>query len=172
MEEWINKMTNGWLPSHIAWLGYRLQLWAGIRYGIGTMTNGLEKANITSGIGNCLHSQKRMEATPHNFRGLRSSQLPNGTIDWQTQPTTPTLSHIIKAQSKTGCITTLLTTTTSYSYISILSRLQQMELPFPSMLSKSIVANTQCIIIGNAPSIHRDNLPMTTRSSHQWECHR
>ena len=44
METWINRMKNGRLPSHIAWLGYRLQLWAGIRYGIGTMTNGLGKA--------------------------------------------------------------------------------------------------------------------------------
>ena len=44
METWVNRMKNGRLPSHIAWLGYRLQLWTGIRYGIGTMTNELEKA--------------------------------------------------------------------------------------------------------------------------------
>jgi hypothetical protein len=41
---WINKMKNGHLPSHIAWMAYKLQLWAGLRYGIGTMTNNIEEA--------------------------------------------------------------------------------------------------------------------------------
>jgi hypothetical protein len=36
---WVNRMTNGHLPSHIAWVGYRHQLWPGLRYGLGTMTN-------------------------------------------------------------------------------------------------------------------------------------
>ena len=37
-------MKNGHLPSHIAWIAYRLQLWASLRYGIGTMTNDIEEA--------------------------------------------------------------------------------------------------------------------------------
>ena len=41
---WVNRMKNGHLPSHIAWIAYRLQLWASIRYGIGTMTNDIEEA--------------------------------------------------------------------------------------------------------------------------------
>jgi hypothetical protein len=41
---WINRMKNGHLPSHIAWMAYKLQLWAGLRYGIGTMTNDIEEA--------------------------------------------------------------------------------------------------------------------------------
>jgi hypothetical protein len=41
---WVNRMKNGHLPSHIAWIAYRLQLWASLRYGIGTMTNDIEEA--------------------------------------------------------------------------------------------------------------------------------
>ena len=42
---WINKMRNGHLSSHVAWIAYRLQLWPGIRYGLGTLTNYLEEAD-------------------------------------------------------------------------------------------------------------------------------
>jgi hypothetical protein len=35
-------MTNGHLPSHMAWVAYRHQLWPGFPYGSGTMTNDLE----------------------------------------------------------------------------------------------------------------------------------
>jgi hypothetical protein len=41
LTKWINRMTNGHLPSHMAWIAYKLQLWPGLRYGLGTMTNGL-----------------------------------------------------------------------------------------------------------------------------------
>ncbi len=37
-------MKKSWLPSHVVWLGYCLQLWAGLHYGIGTMTNELKCA--------------------------------------------------------------------------------------------------------------------------------
>jgi hypothetical protein len=35
-------MKNGHLPAHMAWIAYELQLWPGLRYGLGTMTNDLE----------------------------------------------------------------------------------------------------------------------------------
>jgi hypothetical protein len=41
---WVNRMTNGHLPSHIAWVAYRHQLWLGLRYGLGTMTNDIDPA--------------------------------------------------------------------------------------------------------------------------------
>jgi hypothetical protein len=41
---WINRTANGHLPSHIAWVAYRHQLWPGLRYGLGTMTNKIEPA--------------------------------------------------------------------------------------------------------------------------------
>jgi hypothetical protein len=37
-------MANGHLPSHIVWVAYRHQLWPGLRYGLGTMTNKIELA--------------------------------------------------------------------------------------------------------------------------------
>jgi hypothetical protein len=38
---WITRMRNGHLPSHMAWIAYKLQLWPGLCYGLGTMTNDL-----------------------------------------------------------------------------------------------------------------------------------
>jgi hypothetical protein len=37
-------MANGHLPSHIAWVAYRHQLWPGLRYRLGTMTNKIKPA--------------------------------------------------------------------------------------------------------------------------------
>jgi hypothetical protein len=37
-------MQNGHLPCHITWTAYKLQLWPGLRYGLGKMTNDLESA--------------------------------------------------------------------------------------------------------------------------------
>jgi hypothetical protein len=39
---WITRMRNGHLPAHMAWIAYKLQLWPGLHYGLGTMTNNLE----------------------------------------------------------------------------------------------------------------------------------
>ncbi len=36
-------MRNEQLPAHVVWLGYRLQLWVGLRYGLGTMANKLKR---------------------------------------------------------------------------------------------------------------------------------
>ena len=43
--DWVNKMSNGHLSSNVAWIAYRLQLWPGIRYGLGTLTNDIEEAD-------------------------------------------------------------------------------------------------------------------------------
>ena len=37
-------MTNGHLPHRMAWIAYKLQLWPGLRYGLGTMTNDIKEA--------------------------------------------------------------------------------------------------------------------------------
>jgi hypothetical protein len=39
---WITRMKNGHLPAHMAWIAYKLQLWPGLCYRLGTMTNDLE----------------------------------------------------------------------------------------------------------------------------------
>jgi hypothetical protein len=41
---WAQRMQNGHLPCHIAWTAYKLQLWPGLRYSLGTMTNDIEPA--------------------------------------------------------------------------------------------------------------------------------
>ncbi len=42
---WVTRMLNGHLTNHMAWIGYKHQLWPGVRYGLGTMRNDLEAAN-------------------------------------------------------------------------------------------------------------------------------
>ena len=42
VDEWLNQMKNGHLPSALVWMSYRIQLWARIKYGLGTLTNSLE----------------------------------------------------------------------------------------------------------------------------------
>jgi hypothetical protein len=41
---WVQRMQNGHLPCHIAWTAYKHQLWPGLRYGLGMMTNDIEPA--------------------------------------------------------------------------------------------------------------------------------
>jgi hypothetical protein len=43
--QWVNRMKSGHLPSHVAWLAYKHQLWPSLRYGLGTMTNKMEVAD-------------------------------------------------------------------------------------------------------------------------------
>jgi hypothetical protein len=42
---WVNRMMNGQLPNHTAWIAYKHQLWPGVRYRLGTMTNNQEVAD-------------------------------------------------------------------------------------------------------------------------------
>jgi hypothetical protein len=42
--QWVNRMKNGHLPSHVAWIAYKHQLQPSLRYGLGTMTNNEEEA--------------------------------------------------------------------------------------------------------------------------------
>ena len=45
VEEWLVKMSNGHLPASLAWMSHLHQLWAGVRYALGTLTNNLEDTN-------------------------------------------------------------------------------------------------------------------------------
>jgi hypothetical protein len=40
-EVWLMRLKNGHLPSKYAWVSYRLQLWASIRYGLGVLSSPL-----------------------------------------------------------------------------------------------------------------------------------
>ena len=50
---WINIMKNRHLPSNIAWVAYKLQLWMGLPYGLGTTTNDAKEAKAV------LHDEDR-----------------------------------------------------------------------------------------------------------------
>jgi hypothetical protein len=42
--EWLGQMKNGRLPPALIWKSYRIQLWARLKYALGTLTNSLEDA--------------------------------------------------------------------------------------------------------------------------------
>ncbi len=42
--QWVNRMKNGHLPSHVAWIAYKHQLWPSLQYRLATMTNDEEEA--------------------------------------------------------------------------------------------------------------------------------
>ena len=46
-KEWIERITFAKLPSHLAWVAYKHQLWPSLRYGIGTLSNTLEEGENT-----------------------------------------------------------------------------------------------------------------------------
>jgi hypothetical protein len=41
---WTSRMINGHLPHHMTWVAYKLQLWPGLCYVLGTMTNDIKEA--------------------------------------------------------------------------------------------------------------------------------
>jgi hypothetical protein len=43
--QWVNRMKNGHLPSHVAWMAYKHQLWPSLQYRLGIMTNDVEVAD-------------------------------------------------------------------------------------------------------------------------------
>ncbi len=77
--EWVSRMTNGHLPSHMAWVTYRHQLWPGVRYGLGTMTNDLEVTD------NLLHKEDYrmfnvLSVIRSMTKGLRRLLCPLGAL--------------------------------------------------------------------------------------------
>jgi len=112
---WINRMKNSHLPSHMAWMAYKLQLWAGLRYGIGTMTNDIEEAeelfkpqeqdilNILGIVKNVTRELRRLQPTFGGFGlfNLATEQL-IGRINLMMQHyhTPSTLSKKLDASLK------------------------------------------------------------------------
>jgi hypothetical protein len=93
---WVSRMLNGHLPNHSAWIGYKHQLWPGVRYGLGTMTNNLEAAdsllhdkdyrmlNVLGVARNVTKGLQRLHTTFGGF-GL-SREHANATLSYLIQP--------------------------------------------------------------------------------------
>jgi hypothetical protein len=74
--QWGNRMKNGHLPSHVAWIAYKHQLWPSLTYGLGKMTNLLNKTDY------------KMLNILGIFRNV-STGLQNLTPVWQIQTVQP-----------------------------------------------------------------------------------
>ena len=79
VDEWLVKMVNGHLPAALAWMSYLHQLWSGLRYGLGTLTNNLDDANscldgtdykMLSLLGINRHIKKGWRRIPQLFGGI------------------------------------------------------------------------------------------------------
>ncbi len=83
--QWVTRMKNGHLPSHIAWVAYKHQLWPGLYYQLGTMTNDSEPAkrlldsidyktlNVLGVMRNVTRCLRKLHTT---FGGFRLFDLP------------------------------------------------------------------------------------------------
>ncbi len=107
---WTSRMTNGHLPHHMAWIAYKLQLWPGIRYELGTMTNDIEEAasvntkidyKMLNFFGGGSHSNERSSNAAYNLWRIRLTQRPNRAADMSNQYVVTTLSYFHKSQQKT-----------------------------------------------------------------------
>ena len=85
VNEWLIKVKNGHLPAALAWMSYTFQLWSGVRYGLGTLTNSLHHAIICldgtdfkmlSFLGVNRNIRKGWRRLPHLFGGIGLFSLP------------------------------------------------------------------------------------------------
>ncbi len=98
---WIARMQNGHLPNHMAWTAYKLQLWPGLCYGLGTMMNDLkatesifDKADYEMmpilGVACTVKRELRKLHTTWRFWSISS---PHGAPNLPTQYAAPALPH-------------------------------------------------------------------------------
>ena len=78
-------MLNDHLPNHMAWIGYKHQLWPGVRYELGTMTNDLKAADsllqdedyrMLNVLGVARSVTKGLQSLHTTFGGFRLFNLP------------------------------------------------------------------------------------------------
>jgi hypothetical protein len=91
--QWVNRMTNSHLPSHIAWVAYRQHLWPGLLYGLGTMTNDM-KATFTL-LDNVYYKTLNILGTRRNVsKGLRRLYTMFGGFGMFNLPTEQLISRV------------------------------------------------------------------------------
>ncbi len=82
---WVNRMTNGHLPSYMAWVAYKHQVWMGLWYRLGTMTNNITPAkkllnnvdyNTLNVLGILRNVTKRLRRIHTTFGGFGLFDLP------------------------------------------------------------------------------------------------
>ena len=83
--DWIISMTNGHLPAALAWMSYIHQLWPGLRYGLGTLTNCISEASrcldgtdvqMLSFLGINKNVRKGLRRLPQTYGGFGLLSLP------------------------------------------------------------------------------------------------
>ncbi len=91
--QWVNRMTNGHLPSHIVWVAYRQQLWPGLFYGLGTMTNDIKAASTL--LDNMAYKTLNVLGILWNVtKGLRRLHTTFGGVGMFNLPTEQLISRV------------------------------------------------------------------------------
>ncbi len=90
---WVNRMRSGHLPSHIPWVAYKQQLWPGLRYSLGTMTNNMEPAAKL--LDNLDHKTLNILGILQNVtKGLRKLHTTFGGFGMFDLPAEQLISHV------------------------------------------------------------------------------
>jgi hypothetical protein len=89
----FNRMTNSYLPSHIAWVAYRHQLWPGLHYSLGTMTNNMKSTSTL--LDNMDYKTLNVLGILQNvMKGLRRLHTMFGGFGMFDLPTEQLISHV------------------------------------------------------------------------------
>jgi hypothetical protein len=86
-------MRNGHLPSHIAWVAYTHELWPGLRYSLGIITNNMEP--VAKLLDNIDHKTLNTLGILQNVtKGLRKLHTTFGGFGMFDLPTEQLISHV------------------------------------------------------------------------------
>ena len=148
---WTSRMTNGHLPHRMAWIAYKLQLWPGLSYGLGTMTNDIEEAasvnteidykmlnilEVVLGVACTVTKDLWALHTTFGEFGYSASQQSSWCVE-STWCYNIIIFH--KSQQETQCIPEVLATATRHTAQPHHIGLQQIGTPSPPFLGQDAV---------------------------------
>ncbi len=109
---WVNRMTNGHHPNHTAWIAYKHQLWPGVGYGLGMMTNDLKVADSllhdeeyrTLNVRHGPQRHQRLALPAYDIRRIWPVQPASLAINMPSKYAHAALSCLHQFEQETQCI--------------------------------------------------------------------
>jgi hypothetical protein len=129
---WIDKMKNGHLPSSMGWIAYKFQLWPGVRYGIGTMTNDLEEAEefLDKTDHRMLNVLGIARAVKKGWRRIHSTFVGFGLFTFVTEQLIERLNLLLQHYNTGSSISKKLDASLRYLQLQIGTNIYPLDLPY------------------------------------------
>ena len=127
-----NKTKNGHLPSSMGWIAYKLQLWPGVRYGIGTMTNDLEEAE--EGLNKTAHRMLEVlgiaSTVKKGWRRIRSTFGGFGLFSYATEQLIERLNLLLQHYNTGSSLSKKLDASLRYLQLQLGTNICPLDLPY------------------------------------------